>query len=213
MKIKKLFVLFYLILLPLPLWAETQYKPQSSFERHEFSFGSSISLTSKPKKALSVPFLKYTLYVPEISNLLVEPYNKIFTPGLSAGANLFLSKDRSKNYGICESEEVYPLVYHLGLKVKVPYFEFFQPFAESGLARSSCYSKNIKVFKSQKKLSYYLSYGLFLSLKILDRVAVYTLDQDYGINDVGVKAECLRYYPKDKEKSFNFCQFGFQFSF
>lgn len=219
MKIKKNLCFFFLYLFSTLSWGQMQYAPLASVERHELSSGFSVSIKNwqenPSSKIFPVFFLKYTLYFPEISSYVPKPYQKIFIPGFTAGANLFRSQKQGKNYGICKTDEgIYPSTYYLGLKGKMAYFEFLQPFAEFGLARSSCYSKNFsKFFKAKRKLSHYFSYGFFLSLKILDRMSIYTLDQDHGINDVGVKTECL-YHPKtEKNKSLSFCQFGLQLSF
>lgn len=219
MKMKKYLFLFFLCFSPLS-WGQMQHKPLSSVERHEVSSGVSISIKNWQENPLSnifpVFFLKYVFYFPEVSDYFPKSYERIFIPGLVAGANLFRSQSKGKNYKICKMNEgIYPSTYYLGLKGKSAYLEFLQPFAEVGLARSSCYSKNFSKFaKAKKKLNHYFAYGVFLSLKILDRTSIYSLDQDYGINDVGIKAECLHYYPKNEEdKSFNFCQFGLQISF
>ena len=216
MKSRKNFFLFYFCFFSPLSWSQIQYRPLSSFERHELSSGFSIS-TKNGQKGLSdhlpVFFLKYTFYFPEMSVILPEPYKNFFIPGFQAGTNLFRTK---KNYGICDiKENIHSGAYHFGLKGKSPYFEFLQPFVEGGLARSFCYSKNLsKTSKAKMKLSHYFSYGLFLSFKILDRESIYALDQDYGINDMGIKMECLHYYPKSKkDKSFRLCQLGFQVSF
>ena len=219
MKIKKILFLLCLYFFPLISWSQTQYAPLASIERHELSASFSISKkawqTSRLRK-LPVFALKYALFLPEISNFSPEPYNKFFTPGFSAGLNLF-RKQSHTNYELCEStnQNHFSAAYHFGLKGKIPYFEFLQPFAELGLARSFCYSRYFSnFFKAKKTLQHYFSYGFSLSLKILDKISIYTLDQDHGINDIGIKTECIHYYPKNKEnKPFSFCQFGLQVSF
>ena len=219
MKTQKNLFLLYLCFFPLLSWAQIQHKPLSSIERHELSAGLSISKKSWQEYRLGKPpvlFLKYALYFPGISNFSPEPYNKLFRPGLSAGVNFFRSKEEEK-YKFCEAtgKKKHSSAYHLGFKGKIPYFEFFQPFVEGGLARSFCHSKKFShFFKAKKKLKSYFSYGFSLSLKILDKISIYTLDQDYGINDIGIKTECKHYHPKNKDdKSFSFCQFGLQISF
>ena len=214
MKIKKTLFLFSLCFFPLFLWSDLQYKPLSSFERHELSSGFSPS-SKNSKEAAHSFFLKYSFYLPEIENFLPEPYQKIFLPGFHAGINLF-RRTAGKKQALCKtSPGTYSSAYHFGLKGKITYFEYVQPFTEWGLARSLCHTKYFSRIHSVKtKLSQYFSYGLFASFKILDRESIYSMDQSYGINDFGLRAECLYYYPKsEKTGSFNFCQFGLQLSF
>ena len=216
MEIKQRLFLFCLCCFSSPSWSDIQYKPLSSAERHELSSGfSTKDWQKKLLKNLPAVFLKYTFYFPETEDLLPESYKKIFIPGLSTGAFL-RAWDKGKNYGICKvNAGIHSVAYHLGLKGKSSYFEFLQPFGEFGLARSFCYAKNSsKNPKANLKLSHYFSYGFSLSLKILDKTSIYVLDQDYGINDIGIKTECLHYYTKDKtNKIFSFCQLGLQISF
>ena len=218
MKINKKKFLFCLCFFSPLVWGQIQYKPLSSPQRHEFAGGFSISTKNWQwkkdfSKNLPSSFLKYAFYFPEIKAFLPESYKEIFIPSLSFGVNI-LKRDllEEKNYEICEkSTSIHAFAYHLGLKGTIPYFEFLQPFAELGLARSFCSPKNSEI---KRKLKHYFSYGFFLSLKTVDSEAIYSLDQDYGINDVGIKTECLHYYSKNKkDKPFNFCQFGLQFSF
>ena len=187
-------------------WGQAQYQPVSSLERHELAIDFPFSL--KSWKGFSA--LKYTVYFPEIFALAPSPYNQIFTPGLQAGILHTLGPNQTgKNYGHCGAKKTLP-PYHIGFKGKISYFELLRPFFELGFTQSLCYAPKT----SKIKLSHYVSFGLFLSLKTLDSSSIYSLDQDYGINDLGLKTECLRYYSEqNKEKSFPFCQFGFQISF
>ena len=199
-------------------WGQIQYNPLSSAERHELSSGFSVSKKNGQKSLISLPvfFLKYGLYFPEIESVLTEPYKKAFIPGLQMGINLFQAQQIVKNYKICGTgSNILSAAYYFGIKGKSSYFEALQPFAELGLARSFCYTKNFsKISTAKIKLRHYLSYGIFFSLKIFDKAPVYALDQDYGINDLGIKMECLHYYSKKTtDKSINFCQFGLQMSF
>ena len=214
----KIYLILFCFVSPFS-WGQVQFQPLSSVERHELSSGFSVSIKNRQKKLLDnlhVFFLKYSLYFPEMDALWSPAYKKILIPGLQAGMSLFRSLGTGKNYGLCKADEgIYSSVWHLGLKGKSAYFDFIQPFVEGGLARSLCYSKNFsKTTTAQKKLSHYFSYGLFLSFKILDRSSIHALDQDYGINDVGLRAECLHYYSKTEEnKFFRLCQLGLQLSF
>lgn len=147
--------------------------------------------------------------------VLPEPYEQVFRPGIQLGLNRSFPKELGANGGICDNSNLHPSVYHFGLKGKIPYFEALQPFSELGVARFFCHSeKYSRLSKSKTQLSHYVSYGLSLSLKVLDKLSIYALDQDYGINDLGITLECLHHYPKKtKKKTINFCQFGFQVSF
>ena len=213
MKIKKICLLTVLLFFPKFLGASAQYQPLSSPERHELSSGWTFSI----KKKQNGFFFKYALYFPEVSNTFINSeYEKIFIPGLSFGVSSFnIQKDRLF-YEMCKKNtksRFLPL--SLGLKAKSSYYELIQPFGEFGLIQSQCYAKDFsRIDDSQKKFKYYLSYGVLLSFKILNKSDIYSLDQDYGINDIGFRAECLRYYLEDaKENSLPFCQLGLQISF
>ena len=193
--------------------AEIQYRPISSVEKHELSSGFGFSIKKWRESFKNKFFLNYVFYFPELSRFYFPDLNRIFIPGLQAGVNFFKTQ---KNYGICPSrKDIYSSAYHTGLKGKSAYFEWGQPFVGIGLLKTFCYAKNFsKNFSPKSRLSYYISYGLLLSLKILDRSSIYAMDQDYGINDLGVKLECLHNYYKDKKnKPFYFCQLGLQISF
>ncbi len=191
-------------------WGQMQYSPLSSAERHALSFAAPIK--NDPQKSwtenLSTFVLKYGLYFPEIEAAWPDFHKKAIAPSLQLGILL-----RGKNNEICEKgQNIKSGAYHLGLRGKNSYFSYLQPFVEAGLARSFCHGKKISSFRASRvKLSHYFSYGLLLSLKIFDRAAIYSLDQDYGVNDIGITAECRHYYPKIKGHSF--CQLGLQMSF
>jgi len=147
--------------------------------------------------------------------ILPDPYKQVLMPGIQTGINRSKLKEFGTNNGVCDKPNFHPTVYHFGLKGKISYFEVLQPFSELGIARFFCHSKKYSSFsKSKTQLNHYVSYGLLLSLKILDKLSIYALDQDYGINDLGITVECLHYYPKKAtSKTINFCQFGLQMSF
>lgn len=207
-------ICFAPLLLSFLSYGDVQYKPLSSVERHELSSGFALNTKKwqeKNSEKLPVFFLKYSLYFPEAGILLPTDYQKAFLPGLQAGFNIFWDQ---KRYGICESTPgLRSFAYHLGLTGKIAYFEFLQPSASWGWARPLCYFTNFsKSSQAKVKLNSYFSYGLFLSLKILDRHSIYALDQDYGINDVGLRMECMHHSPKTGS-SFRFCQLGLQLAF
>ncbi len=220
MRIKK--ILFSLcFILPMSLQGQIQYKPQPSTERHELMTGFSIftgSFEWKKDFFSNFPafFIKYNLYFPEIESVLPSGYEKVFVPGLQIGSHFFkwLKGSEGENYNLCRT--AYPIAYHLGLTAKMAYLEDIQAFVGGGLARSICRSQaEPRVSNDKRDLNHYLSYGFFLSFKLLDRSGVYSLDQDYGINDMGLRAECLHYDLMKKSRAFKYplCDLGLQISF
>ena len=212
--IKKIYLLISLAFLPQFLGANLQYKPLFSPERHEFSSGWAFSMRNTKQDGY---FIKYAFLLPEGLNIFSPFLSKnFFVPGLSFGANSFPIYKSKQFEKMCGKDMEFFLPLSLGIKANLPYYELVKPFGEIGLTHSMCYIKNFsKIDKSQKKLKYYLSYGLLLSLKILDKSNIYSLDQDYGLNDIAFRAECLHYYyPEiEKAKNLHFCQFGLQVSF
>ena len=203
---KQLAIVF--CLLPFLCWGETQYKPISSVERHELSIGFSGFPDTSKGLLRQYPFLKYGIYFPEVTSFLPSDYQKTLIFGLQSGINVFQGQQKDD---LCSFKEVQKRQYagalHLGLKAMSKYFDFVQPFGEAGLAHSFCYSFS-SLQASEKQLSYYYSLGLFLSFKFLDKSSIYSLDQDYGINDFGLRIEFLSYL-----KAFNIVQIGLQLSF
>lgn len=224
-KIKKFylakpFFIFSVVFFSQFVWSTIQYKPLSSNERHELSFGFSVSKDNWRDnlllKNLPSGFFIYTAYLSEIPSAFIgKPYSDIFIPGFQVGTNVFRKKNPDVDYGLCSADKAsHSFAYHFGLKGKSAYFESLQPFVGWGLARSFCLQKLSKISKSKMQLGQYVSYGLNLSLKILDKDSIYTLDQEYGINDIGLNLGCIHYYPKKTEnKSFQICQVGLLLSF
>lgn len=217
---KRNLFLFLLCLFPQILLAQIQYQPLASSERSGLSLGVSPFLKKEEKKLLSrfpVWFFTYNLYLPEVSRLLPEASKDRLTPGIELGASFFDTEDSLQNYNLCSPEKtgLRSMAYHLGLMGKANYLNILQAFVGGGWARSLCYFSGFKQTDSpQKELSHYLSYGLFLSFQIFDRSSIYSMDQEYGINNVGLKGECRSYYFKEKgSESFQVCQLGLQVSF
>ena len=216
MKTGKSYYLICLFLFPQLLWSDIQFKPLSSPENHDLSAGLSVPLKKTGKTNKLGSSLEYTLYFPKIISLYPPDYKNIFIPGLSLGINSSEIGEEGYFYDTCKkNKKLYFLAWHIGLKGKIPYSELIQPFGELGFTRSLCYARNFsKTYTPQTKFKYYLSYGLFLSLKILNKIAIYSLDNDYGINNIGIKAECRHYYTEsEKNNPLNVCQFGLQVSF
>ena len=204
------FLTVLLLSFSFPSQGNIQYKPISSPERHEFTGGFAFK-TPLPNfasrhRALS---LNYSLYFPEVTALLPEPWNHIGAPGLNLGATLF-----KVGYKLCTQEKEQPLFTHLGLKAKISYFETIIPFAEYGMGWMSCIqnltlNKEAEVFKHSQgplKVKTYFALGLNLSFKILDKKSMYSLDQDYGLNDIALQGQC-RWY-QGAEKTLTLCELG-----
>ena len=205
-----LFTFFILSLLCFPSWGLIQYKPISSPERHEITVGWSFKKPIPNFASQHRAFLlNYSLYFPEITALLPKPWNDIGAPGLSLGARLF-----KKGHSLCNNEKDQPLFTHLGFKTKISYLETVIPFAEYGMGWMSCVQnltldRSAETFKRSSgpiKIKSYLALGLNLSLKILNKKTIYSLDQDYGLNDIGVQAQC-RWY-RGARKTLTLCEVG-----
>ncbi|MCY4512631.1 MAG: hypothetical protein OXB86_02965 [Bdellovibrionales bacterium] len=208
---KSLFMTLIVSSLSFPSWGDIQYKPISSPERHEFTgsfaFKTPIQNFASRHRALS---LNYSLYFPEITAaLLPEPWSHIGAPGLSLGATLF-----KVGHEFCTQEKEHPLFTHLGFKAKFSYFEAIIPFAEYGMGWMSCIKnltldKEAEVFRHSPgpmKLKTYFALGLNLSFKILDKKSMYSLDRDYGLNDIALQGQC-RWY-QGTEKTLTLCEIG-----
>ena len=199
---KKLLVI--LLFFSSNVFGEIQYRPISSPEHHEFSLGGSFSIKGGKKFTITRYFLDYSLYIPETDLLLPEKFRNIFHFGLGVGALLF---KKPELYSMKQ-----PFIYHLGIKWKIPYFENFIPFVEYGWGHQS----NFQLQLSSLKIKRYLSFGLNLSFKIFDRLAVYSLDKNYGLNDIGIRTQCSQFFKNQKIPEGNFffiCQMGLSFSF
>ena len=186
-KIRAFYLTAALLVFCFPSRGVIQYRPVSSLERHEIAGGGGANKTL---------FLDYSLYFPEITAILSEPWKRIGVVGLSAGGTL-LPKD-NRHCGAGAGGKKTPLFAHVGFKVRVSYFEKILPFMEYGLSRAGCVmfdqNKDPKYFPALRKTQTYFSLGLNLSFKIIDRKSIYSLDQDYGLNDMGIRAQCRWYY-------------------
>lgn len=192
--------------------AETQYKPFSSLQRHEISLGDTFNKgfldriegigTFKDPDGL---FLEYGFLLRELNQYIPKPYQNIFVLSLNAGVSV-LDKEYGKNYDEQPSfcEDAQSLIYNGALKGKLDYFEYIKFFAEWGLTKSSCIDytdlKNFKFKPASKATEYYYSVGGFLSFKVLNKTSIYSLDRDYGINDMGLLAKCFWISFKDDKK-------------
>lgn len=209
------------LILPIFAGADIQYEPLSSSERHELFVGSTVLPEKYRFQIFRVFSFKHNVLLKEVDLILSESYRDIFVPGIQWGGSFFLYNDPSKNssiknYGVCATGRT--LSGHLGLSLSLFRKFFLKPFGSAGLSGSLCFLKDVSKMLSQKAVfSPYLSYGLFLSFKVFDRGAVYSLDQDYGLNDIGFKGECMHNFYPEKSSSHEtknrFCLIGLQLSF
>lgn len=215
MNIKKGLILFGLCFSTSGALAEIQYKPLSSQQKQEISSGFSLFRNNLNLEQLESPpafFIKYSFYIPELSEMFLDSYKDFFIPALQAGIHVFRNTSGIKAYNLCDSTQTsHSLAYHIGLKGKIAYFDLFQPYAELAWAKNFCSKKFSTINSPQKKLKHYFSYGALLSLKIFDKESIYELDQDYGINDIGLQMSCSHYSPENR--TINLCELGLHISF
>ena len=90
------------------------------------------------------------------------------------------------------------------------YWEKVQPFVGISLMKVFC-QKSFGSFKeSSKKTEYIFPFGLSVSLKAIDSRSVYSLDEDYGLNDLSLLVRCFRAKIKNKSKSRFICEAGLE---
>lgn len=215
----KIIFQFALFVAPVLVFAQVQYQPLSSVQRHELSISASVkSQDSNFHFNLKQKNLNYAIYFPELVSLLFPSQKKgWFIPALSMGFHGFKKDDTQKLHQTCQpaSDLLGLIPGYIGFKGILTYLELIQPFAELAYARFLCYKKNpqkMSFYKNNTLWSWYHAYGVFLSLKLLDKIGIYSLDQDYGINDLGLKLACSSYYKTTKIKLTS-CHIGMQISF
>ncbi len=206
----------------MPSLAMVQYKPISSMERSGFYGGGIVDYKSLPdlKNIVSGYSLQYHFFIPEMNKLVAQSYRDFFKISLGLGAHWF-KKAYDKNQFQCESSKsLQTLIYRGGLRGAFTYVEYFTPFVEFGLARSRCFSykvsEKISFEKPSNKFKSYISFGLFLSFKLIDKIAIYSLDKDYGINDIGIIGQCSWFHREEKagiklDSKLAFCEAGLSF--
>ncbi len=214
-KVKILLLLVWSV----PSLAEVQYKPLFSTERNNFYFGGVLNDNLTNKENLFVgSSLKYDLFILEINNIVAKPYRDFFKFSLGMGGHFL---DETYKGFQCESSN-FPetFIYHGGLKGTLTYFEILVPFFEFGLSRTACFNseqgKRDVNWASNIDLKYHMSFGFFLSFKILDKMAIYSLDRDYGINDIGLVGQCSWFYKEEvakikRDRELTFCEVGLSF--
>ena len=213
-------------LLPLSSKADIQYEPLSSPKRHELFFGTAlVPFETKWNRIFRAFSFQHNVLLREADQALGESYRDIFIPGIQWGLGFFRYEKSSqdsnaRNYGACANSN--SLSGQLALSLSLFHKFFLRPFGAAGMSGTLCFLKSLSKIQEEKPVfSPYLSYGLFLSLKIFDRGAVYSLDQDYGLNDIGIKGECVQNFYSSNGGSGNktrngvvkFCLLGLQFVF
>ena len=203
---------FSLFLFPCISFGDLQYRPTGSVERHDLSVGF-FMYPFKVENLIdsnSGYFLDYSLYFPEIHKLFRNKYKHFGQLGLTAGVYVFDSTDtNSKIKNTCLEDIHQPLLFQFGMKARVSYLENFSPVFEFGWASLACSSElsleNIKSiqFKSTDSSLFnkYVSLGLDISFKVFDRRSVYNLDEDYGINDMGLNLKCTLFLTNEENSS------------
>lgn len=147
-------------------------------------------------------FLTYNYY---FTNLwLPEKYKGYLLGGLELKAGL----DR-RDSG-CAGYQSRSLPLQAGVKLRLVYWEKVQPFVGVGWMKAFC-QKDFKIFKSSSaKPQYIFPFGVSMSLKILDSAAVYSLDEDYGLNDLSLLAQCFRIKTQKESKARLVCEVGLE---
>ena len=204
-----IFKLLFVFLLS-PAFGETQYKPSTSPLNHSVSFGLAFEpvFSGKGQQLSSRKgggFLNY-YYFPPWDKWLTEQYRGYVLLGLGGGIKQFFYTP-----GLCpEGSNNSLLMAQGGVQLRGIYWEFFQPFAEMGLGQSYCHKTLKNISPISKKLRSYFSLGFALSLKVLDQASIYSLDEDYGLNDLSLVSQCLRINNPNKSKGIFICQIGLE---
>ena len=172
------------------VFGSIQHKPITSSLHHGLSSGFVFEL-SEEKRLFSRKgggILNYTYYLSFWDKWLPEKYQGYLNWGLKAGAGAFFNSP-----GFCREDPYYkPLLLQGGVQLRGVYWEYFQPFAEVSLSHLFCYRKLKDTHPSSEKLRALFSFGASVSLKIFDRRAIYSLDEDYGLNDLAFTVQCLQ---------------------
>ena len=193
-------------------YGEVQYKPIASSLNHGVSTGMALELPSGKKRFFSKNgvFLNYTYYFSSWDKWLPEKYQGYLNWGLSGGADFFFY---SRNLCGSQSYQNRPLLIQGNLQARIVYWERIQPFAGVGISRLLCHENLKRIEPSSVKLKQMLFFGISLSLKSLDRRAIYSLDEDYGLNDMALVFQCLQIKKTSESKNRFVCQVGLEVLF
>ena len=198
------YITFLLVFTLSPAFSDTQYRPTASPVHHGLTFGLTFGPFQEGKSPFSTtdPFLTYNYYFTD--KWLPEKYQGYLTVGLELKAGL------NQIYGDCSGYRAKPLPVQAGVKLRLIYWERFQPFVGMNWVKTFC-QKNFKTFKSSSvKPEYIFPLGFSVSLKNLDSAAVYSLDEDYGLNDLSFLMQCFRINTQRKSKGRFVCEAGIE---
>ena len=193
-----------------PVFANLQHKPLATPLNSSVSTGFIFELSKGKVPFFSKKgggFLDYTYYFSSWDNWLPKKYQGYLDWGVRAGTGLFFpSRNGCSPY-------YKPLLAQAGAQMRLVYWEYFQPFAGVNLNHLFCYRKLTDAQSSSVKLDYGLSFGVSLSLKILDRSAIYSLDEDYGLNDMALIGRCFQMKKTSNSDKRLVCQVGLEVLF
>ena len=205
---------FSFLLLPFISFGDLQYRPAGSSERHEFSsgyFSYPFEVENLTEDLKSGYFLDYSLYFPEIHKIFQNKYKHFGQLGFTTGVHIFDSEGMEpqiKSACFVKNNQHQPLLFRFGVKAKFSYLENLIPNFEYGWASLACSSElSLETLSSTQfkpidssLFNQYVSLGLDISFKIFDRRSIYSLDEDYGINDMGLSFKCALFFPDDKDE-------------
>ena len=185
-----------------------KHKPIASPLNHSVSTGMAFEpyFTDREKLFGSNQgvFLNYTYYFSSWDNLLPKNYRGYLNWGLEGGTKLF------RNTPVLCKQKAVPLLIWGGAQARIRYWETFQPFMGFGFNHVFCH-KNLKtIHSSSVKLDPSFSFGFSLSLKFLEPSAIYSLDEDYGLNDLTLFTRCFQLKKSSELKGRFVCQVGLE---
>lgn len=206
----KSYMLFFWFFVFNSAWADIKHKPIASPLNHGVSSGLVWETPFPDREKLfgdnKGGFLNYTYYFSSWDNLLPENYRGYLNWGLEGGVNLF----HNHNKMLCRQSSPKPLLVWGGAQMRIRYWENFQPFIGFGFNHMFCY-RNLKIIHlSPTKLDPSFSFGFSISLKFLEPTAIYSLDADYGLNDLSLFTRCFQIKKPSELKGRFVCQLGME---
>lgn len=192
---------------------EVKYKPIASPLNHGVSGGFVFEPPLPNRKKLlgssTGASLSYIHYFSSWDRLLPKNYRGHLNWGLEGGIKLL----RSENKTLCVNNPLPAFIYG-GAQMRVTYLDTFQPFIGFGLNHAACRNKEkIRLYYSATKLKPSFSFGASISLKFLEASAIYSLDSDYGLNDLSFFTRCFQVKKTSELKGRFICQFGMEVLF
>ena len=206
----------------LSLFADRQYRPVASLERHQLSFGVFTYPFKLNQLVNSHPsyFLEHQVYLPEIHKLLKYKYKDYGQVSLVGGVHLLNLKNNSFTDMCPHKNRKQPLFVHAGLQLRRTFFEVLSSAFGYGWQVPLCSSElswtriqSLRLQSSPAQFRQYVSVGLDLSLKIFDKASLYNLDGDYGLNDIESQIKCSLLFKNKSLESAWLCQMGLSLFF